>query len=253
MPSWSQKKKARNCPTEFCTRNFFGGGVRGYAAIPFNVALSPDHSDITRFRPGSPIAKGNHMVRAKKNSKSCSEDWHRWRFWSAFRNFGIHFAESFRMSKSSWMMDPTRLHEMRSCSAIDLTEIRQFSKISSWIWLIISGVVTVLGRPGRGASHVEKSPRLNWNAQFLTVAYDGACSNNVSVRIALISFGALPCKKKKSWWQLASPCYWSRVRRLTCFFSASVKRKDLQLGTQTDPYFQRHYRFRPTTSGSRSG
>jgi len=40
-------------------------------------------------------------------------------------------------------------------------------------------VVTVLGRPGRGASQVEKSPRLNWATQFLTVAYDGACSPNV--------------------------------------------------------------------------
>ena len=28
------------------------------------------------------------------------------------------------------------------------------------------------------------------------VAYDGACSPNVSVRMALISFGALPCRKK---------------------------------------------------------
>jgi len=36
-------------------------------------------------------------------------------------------------------------------------------------------VVTLLGRPGRGASQVEKSPRLNWATQFLTVAYDGAC------------------------------------------------------------------------------
>ena len=37
-------------------------------------------------------------------------------------------------------------------------------------------MVTVLGRPGRGASQVEKSPRLNWATKFLTVAYDGACS-----------------------------------------------------------------------------
>jgi len=27
----------------------------------------------------------------------------------------------------------------------------------------------------------------------------------------------------------------------------------LQFCTRTDPSFQRHYRFRPTTSGSRSG
>jgi len=40
-------------------------------------------------------------------------------------------------------------------------------------------VVTVLGRPGRGALQVEKSPRLNWATQFMTVAYDGACSPNV--------------------------------------------------------------------------
>jgi len=40
-----------------------------------------------------------------------------------------------------------------------------------------------LGRPERGASQVEKSPRLNWATQFLTVAYDGACFRNVSVRM----------------------------------------------------------------------
>jgi len=39
-------------------------------------------------------------------------------------------------------------------------------------------VVTVLGRPGRGASQVKKSPRLNWANQFLTMAYNGACSPN---------------------------------------------------------------------------
>jgi len=133
----------------------------------------------------------------RKNSKICSDDWHRWCFWSTFRHFGTHFAESFRMFKSSWMTEPTRSREMPSCSAIDLAEIRRSSKISLWIRSIISGVVTVLGRPGRGASQVEKSPRLNWATQFLTVAYDGACSPNVSVRMAWISFGALLCRRKK--------------------------------------------------------
>ena len=132
----------------------------------------------------------------RKNSKICSDDRHRWRFWSAFRHFGTHFAESFRMSKSTWMMDPTRSREIPSCSAIDLAEIRRSSKISSGIWSIISMVITALGRPGRGASQVEKSPSLNWATQFLTVAYDGACSPSVSVRMAWISFSALPCKKK---------------------------------------------------------
>jgi hypothetical protein len=44
---------------------------------------------------------------------------------------------------------------------------------------------------------VEKSLPLNWATLFLTVAYDGACSRGVPFRLTLISFGALPCRKKK--------------------------------------------------------
>jgi len=40
-----------------------------------------------------------------------------------------------------------------------------------------------LGRPGRGATQVEKSSRLNLATQFLTLAYDGAYSPNVSARM----------------------------------------------------------------------
>ena len=105
---------------------------------------------------------------APKPSKSCSDDWNRWCFWSAFRHLGTHFAENFRMSKSSWMMDPTHSREMPSCPAINLVEIPLSSKISSWIWSIISGVVTVFSRPGRGASQIETSPCLKWATQFLT-------------------------------------------------------------------------------------
>jgi len=197
----------------------------------------------------------------RKNSKSCSDDWHRWRFWSVFRHFGTHFAENYRMSKSLWMMDPTRSCEMPNCSAIDLAEIWRSSKISWLIWSIIYGVVAVLGCPGRGASQVENSPCLNWATQFLMVEYCGACSRNVSFRMAWISYGTLPCRqeknrrrrKKKTCLQLTFWCCWNRARRLTCFLSASVTRKDLQFSTWTDPTFQWHYRFLPTTSGSRSG
>jgi len=137
---------------------------------------------------------------------------------------------------------------MSGCSVMDLDEIRRSSKISSWIWSIISGLVTVLSRPGRGAKHVEKSTRLNWATRFLTVAYDGACSPNGSVKMARIFFSVLPCREKR-----LSRCCWNRARRLTRFLSASVTRRDLQFGTWTDPSFQRHYRFRPTTSGSKWG
>jgi len=43
--------------------------VSRYAATPLIVALSPGHNDITRFCPWSPIATGNHLDRAEKNSK----------------------------------------------------------------------------------------------------------------------------------------------------------------------------------------
>ena len=159
------------------------------------------------------------------------------------------------------MMDPTRSREMPSCSAFDVAEIRRSAEISSWIWSIISGVVIVLGRPGRCATQVEKSPRLKWVPSFwrwhiMVPVFDGGirwcrfsqcfCQNGLNLlrRLAL---------QEKSWWQLASLCCWNRARRQTCFLSASVTRKDLQFGTRTDPTFQRHYRFRPTTSGRRSG
>jgi len=43
--------------------------VGRYAATPLIVALSPGHSDITRFLPWSPITTGNHLDRAEKIPK----------------------------------------------------------------------------------------------------------------------------------------------------------------------------------------
>jgi len=40
--------------------------VSRYAITPLIVALSPSHSDITRFRPWSPIATGNKLNRTEK-------------------------------------------------------------------------------------------------------------------------------------------------------------------------------------------
>jgi hypothetical protein len=57
-------------------------------------------------------------------------------------------------------------------------------------------VVNVLGHPGCGASQVEKSPALNWATQLLAVAYNGEYSPNVPFRMAQISFGPLPCRKR---------------------------------------------------------
>ena len=53
---------------DFAFGNFWGG-VSRYAANPLIVALSPGRTDITRFRPWSPIATGNHLDRAEKIPK----------------------------------------------------------------------------------------------------------------------------------------------------------------------------------------
>ena len=79
MPSWSQKKSRREIFQRIFALGIFWGGVSRYAATPVIVALSSGHSDIARFRPWSPVASGNSLDRAEKNSKP-SSDWYRWRF-----------------------------------------------------------------------------------------------------------------------------------------------------------------------------
>ena len=102
----------------------FWGGMSRYAATPLIVALSPDHSDITRFRPWSLIATGNNLNRAEKIPKVAQTT-------DTVDVFDPHSGIS---GPTSWMMDPTRSREMPSCSAIDLAEIWRSSKITSWIY-----------------------------------------------------------------------------------------------------------------------
>jgi len=130
MPSWPQQLWWE-LSQQILALGIFLGRVSHYAATPVTVALCLGHSNITRFRPWSPIAPDRKSFEPhRKNSKSCSDDWHHWRFWSVFRHFGTHFTESFCMSKSSWMMNPTHSCEMPSCSVIDLAKIRLSSRLA---------------------------------------------------------------------------------------------------------------------------
>ena len=72
-----------------------------YASTPLIVALSPGHSDITRFRPWSPIATGNHLDRAEAIPNFAQTTGTFDVFVPLSAISGTHFAESFRMSKSS--------------------------------------------------------------------------------------------------------------------------------------------------------
>ena len=55
--------------SEFLVRGGRGGaersGLSPYAATALILPLSPGHNDITRFRPWSPIVRGNHFDRAE--------------------------------------------------------------------------------------------------------------------------------------------------------------------------------------------
>ena len=64
-----QKNRGENFTSGFLHLEFFGGKVSHDAATPLIVAFSPGHSDITRFRPWSPISTGNHLDHAEKISK----------------------------------------------------------------------------------------------------------------------------------------------------------------------------------------
>ena len=241
IPFWPQKIEARNFPANFCTQNFLGRG-EPLCRHSTNCCFVAGHTVITRFRPWSPIALDRKSFRHDERIPNVV------RTTCTVEDFEPHSGISGPTSRRSsacpnlheWCTQPAHVR----CSAVDISEIPWFYKITSWICTIISGLVIVLARPERGASQVETSTRLYW------VAYDVACSPYVFVRMAWISFRALPCRIK-TLWQFVSGCCWNRARHLICFLSASVRRKYLQIGTWTDPSFQQHYPFRSTTSGSR--
>jgi len=94
------KKSRREIFQRIFALGIFWGGVSRYAATPLIVALSPGHSDITRFHPWSQIATGNHLNRAETIPNVAQTTGTVDVFLSSFSHFGTHFAESFRMSKS---------------------------------------------------------------------------------------------------------------------------------------------------------
>ena len=63
------KNRGEKFSSGFLHSEFLMAVVSRYATTPLIVALSPGHSDITRFPPWSPIATGNHLDRAEKIPK----------------------------------------------------------------------------------------------------------------------------------------------------------------------------------------
>jgi hypothetical protein len=64
------KKLRRELLQRIFILGIFRGWVSRYTATPLIAALSPGHSDITRFHPWSPIMTGYHLdCTSRKNSK----------------------------------------------------------------------------------------------------------------------------------------------------------------------------------------
>jgi len=62
-------------------------------------------------------------------------------------------------------------------------------------------------------SDVKQSRYLDkYNGADKSLAWSGRKQAIVSVRMVWISFGALPCRKKETWWQFAYRCCWNRRR-----------------------------------------
>ena len=94
------------------------------------VALSPAHSDITRFRPWSPFATENHLDNAEKIPYLVRR-LAPLTFLMRVQAFGDPLRGELPHVQIFMNMDPTRSRELPSCSAIDLVEIRRSSNISS--------------------------------------------------------------------------------------------------------------------------
>ena len=118
------KNRGENFPADFYSRNILGldGALCRHSTDCCFVSGSLWYNQVSSIVTN--CDRKSFGLR-RKNPKRCSDDWQRWRSWSAFSHFGTHFAESFPVSKSSWMMDPTRSREMSSFSSIDLAAIRR--------------------------------------------------------------------------------------------------------------------------------
>ena len=74
------KKSRRKLIQRIFPLLIFWGGVSRYAATPLIVALSPGHSDYNQVSFMVTNRDRKSFGSPRKNSESCSDDWHRWRF-----------------------------------------------------------------------------------------------------------------------------------------------------------------------------
>ena len=143
MPSWSQKIEVRNFPVDFLHSEFFGAG---WAAMPplHWLLLCLRVCDITKFRPWSPIATGNHLDRAEKIPKVAYTTG-TVEVLVRFRAFRDQFRGELSRVQIFMNEGPNPLMWYVQLLSYWLSRNPAVFQISSWILWIISGVVTENG------------------------------------------------------------------------------------------------------------
>ena len=126
-PRESQKTEASTFPEDFCAWNFLVLGQPKYL-----------HSMDCCFVSGSYKYNQVSSMVTTRFKKSVSS-WKMAHLWSAFKHFGVYFAENFFISKSAWMMWCTRSQEIFSDSDICFMEIQRSDKIRLSINIFRSG------------------------------------------------------------------------------------------------------------------
>ena len=162
-----------------------------YAASPLIVALSSCHSDITKFHPWLPKSFGSRRKIPDLISRLAPLS-----FLIRVQAFRDPLREDFlhvQIFKNDGLKPLTWDAQLLSYWFSRNPVVFQY-----WLVNLINNlrVGHCFGSSRARRITVGKITTFKLNHPVLTVAYDDDCSPNVSVRMAWISFGALPCRNK---------------------------------------------------------
>jgi len=187
--------------------------------------------DVRTFRP-LPHTTGYHFLHSTspyfENAKDFSiikvkVGWSRYRAVVAQRvGRGIDILYHNRGTRRGWAVSSTpRLHFTPGKNQVHIVQEAGWAPGPVWT----GGKSrphqdSIPDRPARSQSLYRLSYPAHDFCIILALIYNtirSKIANDISVRMAWISFGASLCRKKETWWQLASRCCWNRARSWLAF------------------------------------
>jgi hypothetical protein len=197
MTSWPKKIKAGGFPADFCNQNFLGWveSLCRHSIDCCFVSRSYCYNQVLSMVNNH--KRKSYRLQCAKNISKVSPTTDTVEIF--YPRSGISRPTTWRASACpdlhEWWTEP-RSCEMPSCLAIDTAEIRRSSKINLSVWSLSLRLGHCFGSSRMKHLTGGNITMFKLGHRVLTVAYNGACSPNVSVRMVCISFGALPCRKK---------------------------------------------------------